>query len=60
MAWNFRQVKQGNVTNYVLRRFSADVVADNFKFGGDREIVSSPLPFVVRPLGPSHAPRPRT
>lgn len=26
--------------NYTLRRFSDDVVADNFKFGGDREIVS--------------------
>ncbi|GAA5909052.1 hypothetical protein JCM5296_000602 [Sporobolomyces johnsonii] len=39
VAWNFRQVKSGNVTNYTLRRFSEDVVADNFKFGGDREII---------------------
>ncbi|GAA5914153.1 hypothetical protein JCM8208_003921 [Rhodotorula glutinis] len=39
VAWNFRQVKQGNVHNYVLRRFQSDVVADNFKFGGDREII---------------------
>ncbi|GAA6020127.1 hypothetical protein JCM10207_006265 [Rhodosporidiobolus poonsookiae] len=39
VAWNFRQVKAGNVSNYTLRRFSEDVVADNFKFGGDREII---------------------
>ncbi|BGP37527.1 Vacuolar import and degradation protein 27 [Rhodotorula kratochvilovae] len=39
VAWNFRQVKAGNTHNYTLRRFSDDVVADNFKFGGDREII---------------------
>ncbi|GAA6001784.1 Vid27p [Rhodotorula paludigena] len=39
VAWNFRQVKAGNIHNYTLRRFSDDVVADNFKFGGDREII---------------------
>ncbi|BGP18906.1 Vacuolar import and degradation protein 27 [Rhodosporidiobolus nylandii] len=39
VAWNFRQVKSGNTANYTLRRFSEDVVADNFKFGGDREII---------------------
>ncbi|BGP22446.1 vacuolar import and degradation protein [Rhodotorula toruloides] len=39
VAWNFRQVKSGNTSNYTLRRFSEDVVADNFKFGGDREII---------------------
>ncbi|GAA5865793.1 hypothetical protein JCM3774_003096 [Rhodotorula dairenensis] len=39
VAWNFRQVKTGNVHNYTLRRFSEEVVADNFKFGGDREII---------------------
>ncbi|GAA5853820.1 hypothetical protein JCM5353_002297 [Sporobolomyces roseus] len=39
VAWNFRQVKSGNISNYTLRRFSEDVVADNFKFGGDRDII---------------------
>lgn len=39
VAWNFRQVKSGNINNYTLRRFSEEVVADNFKFGGDREII---------------------
>ncbi|GAA5979440.1 hypothetical protein JCM10908_002924 [Rhodotorula pacifica] len=39
VAWNFRQVKSGNVHNYTLRRFSEEIVADNFKFGGDREII---------------------
>jgi hypothetical protein len=45
VAWNFRQVKQGNVGNYTLRRFGDEVVADNFKFGGDREIVRFFLSF---------------
>ncbi|SCV72685.1 BQ2448_4222 [Microbotryum intermedium] len=40
VAWNFRQVKQGNVANYTLRRFSDTIVADSFKFGGDREIIA--------------------
>ncbi|GAA5937065.1 Vid27p [Sporobolomyces koalae] len=39
VAWNFRQVRSGNIANYTLRRFSEDVVADNFKFGGDRDII---------------------
>ena len=39
VAWNFRHVKAGNVMNYTLRRFSDTVIADNFKFGGDREII---------------------
>lgn len=39
VAWNFRHVKQGNTSNYTLRRFSENVVADQFRFGGDREII---------------------
>jgi len=49
VAWNFRQVKSGNISNYTLRRFSEDVVADNFKFGGDRDIVSSGCSYSVAP-----------
>lgn len=41
IAWNFRKVKAGDTTNYTMRRYSDEVIADNFKFGGDREIVST-------------------
>ncbi|KAI5478971.1 hypothetical protein MNV49_004374 [Pseudohyphozyma bogoriensis] len=39
IAWNFRHVKNGNTSNYTIRRFSETVIADAFKFGGDREII---------------------
>lgn len=39
VAWNFRHVKQGNTANYTLRRFSENIVADQFRFGGDRDII---------------------
>lgn len=31
-------MQQGN-TDYTLRRFSDNIVADQFRFGGDREII---------------------
>ncbi|KAM0751534.1 VID27-domain-containing protein [Meredithblackwellia eburnea MCA 4105] len=40
VAWNFRQVKAGRTDNYTLRRFSDTVIADNFKFGGDNQIIT--------------------
>ncbi|GAA5944036.1 hypothetical protein JCM3775_006819 [Rhodotorula graminis] len=39
VAWNFRHVKEGRLHKYTLRRFTDNIVADNFKFGGDREII---------------------
>ncbi|KAK4049731.1 Vacuolar import and degradation protein 27 [Microbotryomycetes sp. JL221] len=39
VAWNFRHVKQGVTNQYTIRRFSENIVADQFRFGGDREII---------------------
>lgn len=39
VAWNFRHVKAGDFSRYTLRRFTDTVIADQFTFGGDRNIV---------------------
>jgi hypothetical protein len=39
IAWNFRRVKLGNVNSYTIKRYDDKVVADSFKFNGDRDIV---------------------
>ncbi|CAG8627968.1 10523_t:CDS:10, partial [Cetraspora pellucida] len=39
ITWNFRRVKQGKLDEYQIKRYTDDIVADNFKFGQDRSIV---------------------
>lgn len=39
VMWNFRQVKLGKVDSYLIRKHHDVVVADNFKFGEDRNII---------------------
>ncbi|KAK6097628.1 Vacuolar import and degradation protein 27 [Batrachochytrium dendrobatidis] len=42
ITWNFRQVKlsrSGKQPEYSIKRYSENVVADNFKYGGDRSII---------------------
>ncbi|CAI2169985.1 17318_t:CDS:10 [Funneliformis geosporum] len=39
ITWNFRQVKLGKLNDYHIKRYSDDVVADNFRFGQDKSIV---------------------
>ncbi|KAK9707718.1 Vacuolar import and degradation protein 27 [Basidiobolus ranarum] len=40
ITWNFRKVvKQGRLDDYQIKRYTDNVVADNFKFGEDRNIV---------------------
>ncbi|ORY06086.1 Vid27 family protein [Basidiobolus meristosporus CBS 931.73] len=39
ITWNFRRVKQGRLDDYQIKRYTDTVVADNFKFGEDRNIV---------------------
>ncbi|ORX95192.1 cytoplasm protein [Basidiobolus meristosporus CBS 931.73] len=39
ITWNFRKVKQGKLDDYQIKRYTDTVVADNFKFGEDRNIV---------------------
>lgn len=39
ITWNFRRVKQGKLYDYQIRQYDDTVVADNFKFGEDKNII---------------------
>jgi hypothetical protein len=39
ITWNFRQVKNGRLHDYSIKKYEENVVADNFKFGADRNII---------------------
>ncbi|KAI8904058.1 VID27 cytoplasmic protein-domain-containing protein [Gorgonomyces haynaldii] len=39
ISWNFRQVRQGKLHSYSIRQYDDHVVADNFVFGQDRNII---------------------
>lgn len=39
ITWNFRRIKLGNTHDYVIKQYEEDIVADNFKFGQDRNII---------------------
>ncbi|CAD6578150.1 MAG: hypothetical protein CYPHOPRED_000460 [Cyphobasidiales sp. Tagirdzhanova-0007] len=39
VAFNFRAVKAGRLREYKIKRYDETIVADNFRFGDDREIV---------------------
>lgn len=39
ITWNLRRVKQGKLFDYQIKRYEDNVVADNFRFGQDRNIV---------------------
>ncbi|KAI8803463.1 VID27 cytoplasmic protein-domain-containing protein [Cladochytrium replicatum] len=39
ITWNFRRVKQGKLWDYQIKKYADNVVADNFKFGADRNII---------------------
>lgn len=39
IAFNFRAVKAGRLREYKIKRYDDTIVADNFRFGDDREIV---------------------
>lgn len=41
IAWDFAKVKKGRLDSYVIKKYEDDVVQDNFRFGDDKEIVSS-------------------
>ncbi|KAF9189001.1 hypothetical protein BGZ51_000177 [Haplosporangium sp. Z 767] len=46
ITWNFRRLKQGH-TEYQLKKYSDNIVAENFKFGQDRSIIVA-LPHDVK------------
>ncbi|RXK41108.1 cytoplasmic protein [Tremella mesenterica] len=39
VTWNFRRIKQGRTDDYQIKQYDSKVVADNFNFGADRNIV---------------------
>lgn len=39
ITWNFRMLKQGRTDTYQIKRYDSRVVADNFKFGADKNII---------------------
>ncbi|ADV22507.1 cytoplasmic protein [Cryptococcus gattii Ru294] len=39
ITWNFRMLKQGRTDAYQIKRYDSRVVADNFKFGADKNII---------------------
>lgn len=39
VTWNFRRVKSGKLDDYQIKKYADNVVADNFKFGADRNII---------------------
>ena len=36
---NFRRLKQGRTDDYQIKQYESRVVADNFKFGADKNII---------------------
>ncbi|KAL7422730.1 Vacuolar import and degradation protein 27 [Cryptotrichosporon argae] len=39
VIWNFRRLKQGRTDDYQIKKYDSHVVADNFKFGADKNII---------------------
>ncbi|KAJ3020130.1 UNVERIFIED_CONTAM: hypothetical protein HDU68_010331 [Siphonaria sp. JEL0065] len=39
VTWNFRRVKQGKLNDYTIKQYGTEIVADNFKFGEDKNIL---------------------
>lgn len=39
ITWNFKRVKQGKLDDYQIKKYQSNVVADDFKFGTDRNLV---------------------
>ncbi|KAJ3207961.1 hypothetical protein HK099_000162 [Clydaea vesicula] len=50
VTWNFRRVKQGKLYDYRIKCYTEEVVADNFKFNQDQNIIVA-LPQNVEMVG---------
>ncbi|KAJ3314655.1 hypothetical protein HDV04_005661 [Boothiomyces sp. JEL0838] len=53
ISWNFREIKLGKYYNYTIKEYSENVVADNFKYGQDRDIIVA-LPSNVEMVKKNH------
>ncbi|OIR56923.1 MAG: vacuolar import and degradation protein 27, partial [Amphiamblys sp. WSBS2006] len=61
VTWNFRRVKNGHLGGYQIRKYDDNVVADNFKYGQDRQIaVALPDHLTVTGKQNLYAPSQRT
>ncbi|KAJ9108936.1 hypothetical protein QFC21_000258 [Naganishia friedmannii] len=39
ITWNFKSVKRGKFDDYSIRKYQSNVVADDFKFGTDKNVI---------------------
>jgi hypothetical protein len=39
ITWNFRRVKSGHLTDYSIKKYPANVMAENFRYGSDRNVI---------------------
>ncbi|WOO85774.1 Vacuolar import and degradation protein 27 [Vanrija pseudolonga] len=39
IIWNFRRLKQGRTDDYQIKKYDSRVVADNFKYGTDKNMI---------------------
>jgi hypothetical protein len=39
VTWNFRRLKLGDLYNYSIKKYPDRVVADDFKYGTDRNVI---------------------
>lgn len=39
ITWSLKSIKQGKLYDYSIRKYSDNIVADNFKFGQDKNII---------------------
>lgn len=53
ITWNLKSVHRGKLFDYQIKKYSDVVVADNFKFGQDKNIVVT-LPNQVTMVSKSH------
>ena len=51
IAWDFAKVKAGKLDRYEIKQYDDTVVQDNFRFGNDKEIVSTHLPYLLCSIG---------
>ncbi|KAI0427594.1 VID27 cytoplasmic protein [Xylaria sp. FL1042] len=55
--WNLKKVLRGGKAPYIIKRYTEDVKADDFKFGSDQNVIVA-LPNEVNMIGKSKMSRP--
>lgn len=39
ISWNFKKIKEGHLSSYTIKQYNDTVVADNFKYGQNKNII---------------------